>query len=179
MRILNSSLVYIVAGLTLGLASALYSLDSFGLKPVDGSPGWQEWRLGADDRLEPYAIGHFLASGKVPTPSSARYFVRSVDDDGGSLRGDCVFVLEGPVTQSRWWSISAGDTEGVSASAVLPAGKAVLESDGQLRLTVARQPMPGNWIRPDDNGTFNLIYVVSEPDKDATIELPHVKKSGC
>ena len=89
MRILNSSTVFIVVGLALGLGSAMQSLDGWGMQRVTDNPGWKEWRLSINDRLQPYALGHFLASGSVPTPISTHYFVRELDDDGNGLRGDC------------------------------------------------------------------------------------------
>lgn len=169
----------VVIGLALGLASAIYSLDGFGLKPAAENAGWQEWRFSADDRLQPYALGHFQSAGKVPTPSSTHYFTRNMDDDGNSLRGDCVFVLSGPTIPSRWWSLSAGDASELTRSAVLSAGRAILNADGDLEVNIARQPMPGNWVRPDSSGTYNLIYVVSEPAQNAKLVLPNVKKGGC
>ncbi len=179
MSLLGSASVHVVAGVALGLASAIYALDGFGLKPVLDSPNWKEWKLSSNEQLQPYAFGHFLSSGKVPTPNSARYFIRSADDAGNNLRGDCVFTLTGPVIASRWWSLSAGDTGDVTAQATLSAGQAVLNSNDQLTVTLSRQPMPGNWIRPDVSGTYNLIYVVSEPAKGAEIILPTLSKVGC
>jgi hypothetical protein len=179
MRLYNSTAAYILAGLAIGLSSAIYGLDGFGLKPVAGSAGWQEWRLSANDRFEPYAVGHFLESGKVPTPSSARYYVRSSDDDGNSLRGDCVVSIEGPLIPARWWSITIDSSGNVSDSGVLSAGKVLLQADGHLIATVSREPMAGNWMEPATTGPYQIIYAVSEPTPLAALELPRVKRSGC
>jgi hypothetical protein len=179
MGLLNTASLQLFAGIAIGLASGIYALDGFGLKPAAENSGWQEWRFAPKDQLQPYALGHFLSAGKVPTPSTTHYYTRNVDDDGNSLRGDCVFVLAGEAMPSRWWSITAGDANGVTAKAVLSAGSAVLNIDGKLTANIARQPMPGNWIKPDSSGTYNLIYVISEPEKDAKIVLPTVKKGGC
>jgi hypothetical protein len=179
MRILSSSAVYIVAGLALGLTTAIYGLDHFGLKSVTGQTGWQEWSLNQSDRFEPYSVGHFLSGGRVPTPNSAKFFVRDVDDDGNILSGNCIFSVEGSVVRSRWWSISVDSGGTPSAAATLSAGKAVLESNGQLSATISREPMPGNWIQPDANGAFQIIYAVSEPSLDAKFDLPRIKKRGC
>lgn len=179
MGVLNSASMQVVIGVAVGLASAIYSLDGFGMKPAAENSDWQEWRFSANDKLQPYALGHFQSAGRVPPPSSTHYFTRSTDDDGNSLRGDCVFILRGPTIPSRWWSLSAGDTNNLSADAILSAGKAILDADGQLEVNIARQPMPGNWVRPDSTGNYNLIYVVSEPEQDAKLVLPQVKKGGC
>lgn len=179
MRILNSSIAYIVAGLALGLTSAIYGLDTFGLKPVAGAKGWQEWRLTASDRFAPYAVGHFLSEGRVPTPISAKFFMIDVDGDGNSLRADCAYTLEGTPVPSRWWSISIANNGSNGDGATLSAGKAVLESDGKLLATVSREPMPGNWLKLADSGAFQIVYAVSEPAANAQVELPLVKRSGC
>ena len=179
MRILNSSTVFIALGLALGLGSAIQSLDGWGMQPVADNPGWKEWRLSVNDRLQPYALGHFLASGSVPTPISTHYFARELDDDGNALRGDCNFVLEGPALQARWWSLSIQDASGASPHSILSAGKAVLDNNMQLRVTIALHPVPGNWLQPSDSGAFTLHYVVSEPEKGEILNLPHIKKGSC
>jgi hypothetical protein len=180
MGIFNSSSIYLVAGAVIGLGSAVAALDRFGLNAVPNNPGWQEWRASGEDRLQPYALGHFLIAGQVPTPSSAHYYVRTVDDAGNSLRGDCVFKVEGPITPARWWSLSAGHADSDAPDeSVLSAGRAILEADGHLVATLAREPMPGNWLRPASSGTYSLIFVVSEPTPGAAPILPHVTKGEC
>ena len=179
MRILNSSTIFIVIGLALGFGSALYSLDSWGMRPVSDYPGWKEWRLAQKDQMLPYAIGHFLAAGSVPTPNSTRYYVRSVDDDGNGLRGDCKFSIEGPAVVARWWSLSIQNTATQSEHSVLSAGRTVLDNNRELRATIALRPESGNWLQPPNTAAFTLVYIVSEAEKDAFIVLPRVKKVSC
>lgn len=179
MRSFKSSTIFIVIGLVLGFGSAVQSLGSWGMRQVADNPGWKEWRLAPTDTMQPYALGHFLAEGSVPTPVSTHYFIRDVDDDGDRLRGDCIFMIDGPAISARWWSLSIQDVQAPSSHAILSAGKTVLDNNLQLRATIALHPMPGNWLQPPDSGSFALKYVVSEPIKGGTITLPHVKKGGC
>lgn len=179
MRIFNSSTIFVVLGLVLGFGSALQSLETTGLQPVADESGWNEWRLSADDRFQPYAIGHFLAAGSVPTPKSTHYYVRDRDDDGNLLRGDCTFLVDGPALSARWWSMSVQNSEGARAQAILSAGRAVIDSNHQLRATIALRPTPGNWLQPTDKGVFTLTYVVSELEKGESLVLPHVKRGSC
>lgn len=179
MRIFNSSTIFIVLGLVLGLGSAMQSLDGWGMQPVADNVGWKEWRLSVNDRLQPYAMGHFLASGSVPTPISTHYFVRDVDDDGNPLRGDCNFTIEGPAISARWWSLSIQNIKETTAQSILSAGKTILDSNMQLQATISLHPVPGNWLQPPGSGTFTLGYVVSEPEKGEILNLPHVKKGSC
>ncbi len=179
MRIFNSSTIFIVLGLVLGFGSAVHSLDDWGMRPVVDNPGWKEWRLAATDTMQPYALGHFLASGSVPTPVSTHYYVRDVDDDGNSLRGDCIFSLDGPGISARWWSLSIQGDRTQSPHSILSAGKTILDNNLQLRATIALHPMSGNWLQPPDSGPFTLKYVVSEPEKGELLTLPRVKKGSC
>lgn len=178
MRVFSSSAFAILGGLGIGVITAIYALGSFGLKPVIDNPGWQEWRLSENDRMQPYSFGHFLSSGQVPPPKAARYYMRERDDEGNVLSSDCIFEISGPSTPARWWSLSVGQKE----SSVLSAGQAMLDSDGTLKAVVSRHPLPGNWLKPPDSGSFTLTYIVTEPLKqkgDAVLALPHVKKAGC
>ncbi len=178
MRVFSSSAFAILGGLGLGVLTAIYALSTLGLKPVADSQGWREWRLGENDRMLPYSLGHFLGSGQVPPPKAARYYVRERDDDGNVLSGDCVFEISGPSIPARWWSLSVGQKE----ASVLSAGQAMLDDAGNLKAVVSRHPLPGNWLTPPDSGSFTLTYIVVEPLKqksDASLVLPHVKKAGC
>lgn len=166
-------------GLALGFGSAVQSLDGWGKRPVVDNFGWKEWRLAATDRMQPYALGHFLAAGSVPTPVSTHYFVRDVDDDGNILRGDCIYDMDGPGISARWWSLSIQTSQTPSPHSILSAGKTVLDGNLQLRATIALRPMPGNWLQPPNSGPFSLKYVVSEPDKGELLTLPRMKKGRC
>jgi hypothetical protein len=175
MRILSFSTLFILLGIIFGWASAIQSLNGAGLRPVKDGNGWQEWQASPNDRLLPYSLGHFLSGGQLPPPKSVRYYERSVDDDGNTLRGDCVFAIDGLVPPSRWWSLTAGN----SGQAVLTAGTAVIDSEDHLKVTASRLPAAGNWIAPEDLSNYKLTYVLSEVPADTVIELPHVKKVGC
>ena len=179
MRVINSSTVFVVIGLALGFGSALQSLDSWGTRPVVDNEGWREWQLALNDRMQPYAIGHFLAAGSVPAPSSTHYYLRNVDDDGFALRGDCNFIIDGPAISARWWSLSIQGTAAQNSHSVISAGRAVLDNNLQLHATIALRPQPGNWLQPPDTGPFTLTYVVSQADKDAVLNLPRIKKGSC
>ena len=178
MRVFSSSAFAILSGLGFGVITAIYALNSVGLKPVEGGQGWQEWRLGDNDHTLPYSLGHFLGNGQVPPPKAARFYVRERDDDGNVLSSNCVFEISGPSIPARWWSLSAGEKE----ASVLSAGQAMLDEAGNLKAVVSRHPLPGNWLTPPDSNSFTLTYIVTEPLKqknDAKLVLPHVKKASC
>jgi hypothetical protein len=175
MRILSFSTLFILLGIIFGWASAMQGLNSAGLQSVKNGNGWQEWQVSGHDRMLPYSLGHFLGEGQLPPPKSVRYYQRSVDDDGNTLRGDCAFLIEGKIPPARWWSIAAGRSQNASLS----AGLAVLEKNNNFKAVASRLPASGNWIVPEDQSSYTLTYVLSEVASDVAVELPHVKKMGC
>jgi hypothetical protein len=182
MRKLIITFSILLGGAVIGLFSAISALGGMGLRQVQNGNGWQEWRLGENERLLPYALGHFQSVGQVPPPKSSRFFVRSADENGNALYGDCVYVFSGQTIPARWWTISAINGSSQDASAVLTAGQAVTDADGQLIVNISRHPEPGNWIAPPDSGTFALRFVLSEPELPAdgsALPLPILKKKGC
>jgi hypothetical protein len=178
MRFFRFSTVYMLVGLSIGVYTAMRALETTGLENVEGAKGWQEWRLGENERSLPYALGHFLSAGQVPPSKAARYFVRRYDDEGNLLSGDCNFKVDGPEISSRWWSLRAGEEK----AAIISAGQAIISEAGQFVATISPRPAPGNWLQPPKGTNFTLTYVINGPAKtknDAPLILPTVKKVGC
>jgi hypothetical protein len=173
---ISFSAVALLAGVLLGVLTAMNALGSVGLKPVSPTSKWSEWQLNGASTTLVYSLGHFLGDGQLPPPKSARYFVRSTDEDGNSLRVDCVYVVEGKITPARWWTMTAGTA---ALRSELSAGEAILSQDNTLKVTISARPAPGNWIVPADNGSLSLHFIVNEPVLGQDISLPTITKSGC
>lgn len=173
------SAVVLLAGVLLGVISEINALGSVGLKPVTPASKWNEWQLNSANTTLVYSLGHFLSDGQLPPPKSVRYFVRSLDEDGNSLRVDCVYVVEGKVTPARWWTMSVAPAGTAAPRSELSAGEAVLSQDKNLKMTISAHPAPGNWIVPADNGSLSLRFIVNEPVLGEDIILPTITKSGC
>ena len=169
----------LLVGLVLGIVTAINALGAMGLKPVSESPRWSEWRLDENDRLLIYSLGHFLGEGQLPPPKSAQYFERTLDEDGNSLRADCVYIVEGKVTPARWWTMSVASPGTSFPRSELTAGQAVAGQDGSIKVIISSRPKPGNWIAPADSSTLSLRYVINEAVQGQDIALPTVTKSGC
>lgn len=171
--------IALLAGVLLGVISAMNALGSVGLKPVAPASKWNEWQLNSANTLLIYSLGHFLGDGQLPPPKSARYFVRSLDEEGNSLRVDCNYVVEGKVTPARWWTMSVAPAGTTAPRSELSAGEAVLSQDYNLKITISAHPAPGNWIVPADRGSLSLRFIVNEPVQGQDIILPTITKSGC
>ncbi len=166
-------------GLVLGLLSAQYMMETAsGATPVAQS-GWNEIRIEKGRWQSIYLVGHFLRRGQVPPPRGTRFFARSLDDDGNSLRGDCQVSVEGKLPDSRWWFVSAASGTGRTT---LDAGQAVRETTGETNIALSVSPVSGNWLVPPGSGAYELQLVllgVSDERDAAAPALPRVKRLWC
>jgi hypothetical protein len=166
-------------GLLLGTLSAQHMMETAsGATPVAQS-GWSEIRIEKSNWQSIYLVGHFLRRGQVPPPKGTRFFVRSFDDDGNSLRGDCLVSVEGKIPTSRWWFVSAAAGSGRTT---FDAAQAVRETSGDTNIGLSVSPVPGNWLVPPGNGAYELQLVLLGVDNavDASPPvLPRVKRLWC
>jgi hypothetical protein len=171
-------IVILAAGLAIGLLSAEYMMDRANLsKPAPGGK-WKEIQTAEDSLSSTYLIGHFLGKGQVPPPRGSRMFVRREDDDGNSLRGDCVVSVEGRFTGARWWFVSAATG---AERASLDAAQTVRETSGETTLSISTTPVPGNWLIPPRNDSYELQLMLLGIDEGAatSFTLPRVKRLWC
>jgi hypothetical protein len=172
-------LILLGLGLLLGTLSAQYMMETAsGATPV-GQSGWNEIRIDKGRWQTIYLVGHFLRRGQVPPPKGTRFFARNLDDDGNSLRGDCLVTVEGQLPPSRWWFVSAS---AASTRTTFDAAQAVRETSGETNIAVSVSPVPGNWLAPPGGGAYELQLVLLGVADDATataLALPRVKRLWC
>jgi hypothetical protein len=170
-------LVMLALGLVLGTLSAQHMMETAsGATPI-AKTGWNEIRIAKDRWQSIYLVGHFLRRGQVPPPKGTRFFVRSFDDDGNSLRGDCLVTVEGKIPESRWWFVSAASG---SARATLDAAQAIRETTGDTNISLSVSPVPGNWLVPPASGSYELqLVLLGVDDTTEAPALPRVKRLWC
>ncbi len=169
----------LLAGLSIGLLSAQYLMENATVASPVANSKWSEIKVGGDDLNATYLAGHFLRRGQVPPLKGARFFVRDSDDDGNSLRGDCLVSLEGKVPDARWWFVSA---EGSGIRTALDAGEVVRESTGDISVSISETPAPGNWFLPPKSGSYSLALVLLDAAPEVTpnsLALPSVRRLWC
>jgi hypothetical protein len=172
-------LIMLVVGLGLGLLSAQYMMEKASVASPVANSGWKEIRVGTGDLNATYLAGHFLRRGQLPPPKGSRFYVRTNDDEGNSLRGDCLVVLDGAFPVSRWWFVSASSGAGRTS---FDASQAVREVAGETVVSLSASPAPGNWLAPPSGGSYELQLVLFGMTDDAsgsTPSLPRVKRQGC
>jgi hypothetical protein len=172
-------MVMLGAGLAIGLLSAQYVMDRASRAQPAGASQWNEVQTVEDSLSSTYLIGHFLGQGQVPPPRGSRMFVRRVDDDGNSLRGDCVVSIEGKFANARWWFVSAATAKDRTS---LDAAQTVREISGETSISVSTAPVPGNWLIPPSTNSYELHLLLLGSDDtagNATVALPRVKRLWC
>lgn len=183
-RILTK-LILVICGLVFGWASALYSIDTLGSTAVGDTGSWRKWEIAPGTSGNTYAVAHFLLNGKVPPAQSLfRVYSNARDDEGGLLRSDCVYALSAGELGSRWWSLSVlpfSDAD-IQSTAVITSDEIVRASDGSMIVSVARHPIPGNWVRPATDGNMEIqLFVANDGSSKiaSDLSLPTVQRVGC
>jgi hypothetical protein len=172
-------LIMLSIGLGLGLLSAQYMMENASVASPVANSGWKEIQLADDSLKSSYLAGHFLRRGELPPPRGTRFFVRDSDDDGNSLRGDCLVTLEGKLPLSRWWFVSAAS--GVARSS-LDVSQTVRETSGETAISLSIAPVPGNWLVPPSSGGYELRLVllgIDDAPASPVPPLPRVKRLWC
>lgn len=179
MRKLLITCLMLLAGLGFGLLSARYMMENMSMAVPVGSGNWTEIKPDSDDLNGLYLSGHFLRRGEVPPLKGSRFFVRQVDDEGNTLRGDCVVAIEGKTPDARWWFVSA-DAGGTRKA--LDAGEVVREASGNFTISISDNPVPGNWLVPPTTGAYSISLVWLDTATDGTaasMAMPAVKRLWC
>lgn len=168
----------IVAGVAAGWISAVSLIENYGFEAAAGQPQWKERRSAADHPAAPYAFGYFINQGQVPPPLTSRHFVRASDDDGGSLRAECLYEISGTMPAARRWSMALAGADG--SAATLGAGEAIYEPDGSVRVFLSAQPVPGNRMMMQPGSVPVLSLTIHDPqDSGKPLALPGVKRVRC
>jgi hypothetical protein len=179
----------LIIGVAGGIWSAHRGIERAGAA-YPGSP-WKTWTRDAVQH-SPYADAHFMLAGQLPMPAS-QFIVYEAgqDSNGNDLDGGCAYVVAAKLPAVRWWSISAGaagpseepDAKRGPARHISSA-KAIAEASGEVRISVAPSPAPGNWISAGDGSPFTLMLVLHDPTRrggpfPSPDELPTIQKTAC
>lgn len=169
-----------------GLATSWYMIDR-------GSPlnavrigSWTHWTEAGRPGADPYTRARFTRQGSLPLNAAAfSRFEAITDGEGRRLHSSCDYLLEGRITDTRWWAIAAftesgrlianpADRYGFDTSTLARA------PDGRYAITLSRDVRPGNWLPTATAGRMMLVVEVQESGSGAAaIELPVVRRVAC
>lgn len=175
----------ILCGVVGGWASALSFIDSVGSKPAGTSGNWRVWDLASGTSSNPYGRAHFLFDGRVPPAQSLfQVYTSTRDDEGSTLRSNCVYKIAAGDLAARWWSLSAGplDNPDKDSPVVLTSEDVVRNPDRSISVAMSRYPVAGNWLRPAVDGSIVIQLVVSNAatlQEEESLKLPAIQRVSC
>lgn len=195
MKRAGAYLLAVVAGLALGLGSALWlaglwpSASRMAFGNVDVA-GWRSDFTAGSDAADPYTRARIARHGLLAlAKTEAVYFTRATDDAGAPLREACRYRLSGGPMPAGWWSVTLYDGQ-----SMLPAN-----TDGALRIDATRagtgawsaviaprQPEGERlWISSRGAGSFDLTLRLYMPDAalltepNAALTPPRIERLSC
>lgn len=195
MRRALTYLAAVIAGLALGLGSALWMAGlwpagqnmAFGNVDVGG---WRSDFASGSEAASPYTRARVARHGLLAlAKTEAVYFTRNLDDAGAPLREACTYRLTGGAMPAGWWSVTLYD-----AASMLPSntdGALSIDAEragaGAWQAVIAPQRPAGEglWISSRGAGTFDLTLRLYMPSakllaKPAqTLTAPRIERLSC
>ncbi|WP_017665933.1 DUF1214 domain-containing protein [Porphyrobacter sp. AAP82] len=195
MKRIGVYLVAVIAGLALGLGSALWlaglwparSTLAFGDVDVGG---WRSDFAAGSEAADPYTRARVARHGLLAlAKTEAVYFTRAADDAGAPLREACTYRLSGGPMPAGWWSVTLYDRQ----SMLPPNTDGALSIDAtrggggawSALIAPARPAGEGLWISSRGAGTFDLTLRLYMPeaglltDPDAALSPPRLERLSC
>jgi hypothetical protein len=173
---------YLAGGLAAGCISAFALIQSAGVEPVAGDPPWLSRAGGLADQQSFYVRAHYMIQGRLPpAPGQLTEATAETDADGRPLTNNCLYRLSSTGPLPAWWSLSVigGDRTQAPLQSTADSGSVVRDGAGNVTITAAASPQPGNWLRTPNQRRFTLLYsaAVSAP---ATAAPPFtITREGC
>jgi hypothetical protein len=184
--------VYAVSiALLLGLWSAYWAVSGdYPFGQVRAGPWQATPRVGSPD-ADPYARAVVARSAEIPLAIGEGLTLTATgDDQGRPLDPRCAYRV-GPVTpQARYWTLTLYDEEGHPVSSELrrsgfTSAEILRDAEGRFFIVIAREPMPGNWLRMPESGRPALalrLYDTPVAAGTAALDrrtLPTIERLDC
>jgi hypothetical protein len=181
----------VLLGLAGGLVSALWMVEGsypFGQRTAQAWTAWPE--LGSRD-IDPYARAILARNGDIPLAiGEGLAFHADTDDAGRALTPDCVYTLEGITPPARYWTIALYDPQGrldpsPVARSHTTSARILRDEEGNMRITLSREPQPGNWLIMPATRPFQIVFRLYDTPVSGTLSwvtdgsLPTIRRGAC
>lgn len=154
-------MVYLVAGIIAGMASAYVVIENTGDEPLGSNGIWNSRAEGLAGGSAFYARAHFMMQGRLPpAPGQIDEVTAETDSSGKALTGDCRYNLLSTGPLPHWWSLVLLNTgtDTSSQQAIASVDTTIREADGSVIIHAAGPPQAGNWLKTDATRHYTLLY---------------------
>lgn len=174
-----------------GAASVWFSLKS---QEGVGAVTVAEWTAFPDigtPNADPYSKARIAREGVLALGrAEGLTFIAQRDSNGGLLKQECNYRIEGILPVARFWTLYAAD-QALSPIRTDKRRQPTLQSleilhqpDNSVAIFVGAHPAPGNWLAVFGSGAMNFVLTFYDtPIASSTgidgIEMPRIVKADC
>ncbi|MGI9475241.1 MAG: DUF1214 domain-containing protein [Hyphomicrobiaceae bacterium] len=175
-----------------GLLTSWYVIEQGAAFNTERIGPWVKWTLGGRLKSDPYSlIRNDQRTMLVFSSTFVSRYEATFDDSGRRLHSACHYAIEGPAPASAWWSINVFDGAGrlvpnASNRHGFNAANIVPNADGTIRIDLAREARPGNWVPTSRAGRLVVVLESQNRTGDAGVPadqvrkaLPSIRRIGC
>lgn len=187
------TLAIFAGAILLGYLSSWYMIEVGSALTTRKAGSWTAWTAAARPDADPYTRAHHARARIVPISAemSRTYFART-DSEGKRLHSSCEYLVDGPVPEAPWWSLTVYDDRGrlvpnPSERYSFTSDTLARGPDGRLGVTLARDARHGNWLPTGGAGRLVLQLTLLEPGASSAEEaaaaevksLPVIRRLQC
>lgn len=175
-----------------GLLTSWYVIEQGAAFNTERIGPWVKWTMGGRLNSDPYSlIRNDQQAMLVYSSTFVSRYEATFDNSGRRLHSACHYAIEGPAPASDWWTLNVFDAKGrlvpnASHRHGFNTTNIVPNADGTIRVDLAREARPGNWVPTSRAGRLVVVLEVQNRTGDAGVPadqaqraLPSIRRIGC
>ena len=153
---------------------------------------WVKWTMSGRLDSDPYSlIRQDKRAMLIFNSTFVSRYEAAFDDSNRRLHSACHYAIEGPAPTSEWWSLNVFDDDGrlvpnTSNRHGFNAATVIPNADGSIRIDLAREARPGNWVPTSRAGRLVVVLELQNRTGDAVVPadnakpvLPSIRRINC
>lgn len=175
-----------------GLLTSWYFINQGASFNTERIGPWVKWTMGGRLNSDPYSlIRHDQQNMLVFSSTFVSRYEATFDDSGRRLHSACHYAIAGQPPASDWWSLTVFDSKGrlipnASNRYGYNAATVVAGADDSIRIDLAREARPGNWVPTSRAGRLVVVFEIQNRTGDAGVPadeeaptLPSIQRIAC
>lgn len=183
------SLLVLAIAIGGGAASVWYALQAQdGIGAIAAGP-WTTYPELGTPHADPYSKARIAREGVLSLGlTEGLTFVAQNDSDGGVLRRDCTYTIDGTFPPARFWTLYAAEPSRAVIQRrhlrlpALHSSEVLRRADNSVSIAVGRHPTPGNWLPVSGVGPMSFVLTLYDSpaaSSSGDIALPRIAKAAC